>query len=145
MKLAEGVGSLLEVCTRYEVDCKGDVSLSACLPYISGTSLEEGILALAGLKDGDSGLVVAEQVEQLVHELWSPQLDGQCGIESLGVADEEVVPEYHRRKGSVIGSAHCEGSATGHASINVEVYQVPVILVNKENAVTGGEEPIKPG
>ena len=38
-------------------------------------------MASAALKDEDSGLVVAEQVEELVHELWGPQLDGQCSIE----------------------------------------------------------------
>ena len=41
-------------------NCEGDVPLHTCLPYLPGASLEEGILALASLKDGDSGLVVAE-------------------------------------------------------------------------------------
>ena len=142
---AEGVSNLLEVGIRYVADCDGDEPLHAHLPYISGAGLEEGILALAGLKDGDSGLVVAEQVEQLVHKLWGPQLDGQCGVESLELADEGAVPEYPRREGSVIGSAYCEGSAAGPASIAVEVYRVPAILVNEESAVGCGEEPIKPG
>ena len=73
---AEGVGSLLEVGTQYVADCKGDVPLRTRLLYISGASLEERILALAHLKDGDGGLVVAEQVEELVCELWGPQLNG---------------------------------------------------------------------
>ena len=68
-------------------DCEGDVPLHAHLPYISGATLEEGILAHACLKDGDSGLVVAEQVDKLMHELWGPQLGGQCGVDSLEVAD----------------------------------------------------------
>ena len=72
------------------------------------------------------------------------QLDGLCSIESLEVADKGVVQEYHRREGSMIGSAGCEGSAARHASIDVEVYRVPVILVNEESAIGGGEEPIKP-
>ena len=80
-----------------------------------------------------------------MHELWGPQLDGQCGVESLEVADAGVVPEYPRWEGSMIGSARHEGSAAGHASIDVELYRVPVILVNDESAVDGGEEPIKPG
>ena len=50
-------------------------------------------------------------MDELVHELWSPQLNGQCGIESLKVADEGVVPEYPRREGGMIGSTGCEGSA----------------------------------
>ena len=146
MVSAEGVGSLLEVGTRYYVaDCEGDVSLCACLPYISGASLDEGIIAPTGLKDGDSGLVVAEQVKDLVDDLWGPQLDVQCGIESLEVQDEGVVPESPRREGSIIDSASHEGSAAGHASINVELYRVLVILVNDESAVGGGEEPIKQG
>ena len=86
------------------------------------------MLAPAGLKDGDSSLVVADQVEELVRKLWGPQLDGQCGVECLEVADEGVVPEYSRREGSMTGSASHEGSAAGHASIDVELYQVPVIL-----------------
>ena len=45
----------------------------------------------------------------------------------------------------MLGSAHCEGSTAEHASIDVELYRVPVILVNEESAVGGGEEPIKPG
>ena len=142
---AEGVGSLLEVGTRYVADCEGDVPLREHLPYISGASLEEGVLAPASLKDGDSGLVVAEQVEKLVHKLWGPQLDGQCGDESLEVADGVVVPEYPWRKGSMIRFASYEGSAARHASIDVELYQVPVILVNDESAIGGGEEPIEPG
>ena len=43
---------------------------------------------------GDSGLVVADQVYDLVRELRSPQLDGHCSVESVEVADEWVVPEY---------------------------------------------------
>ena len=46
----------------------------------------------ASLKDGDSGLVVAEQVNELVRALGSPQLDGQCDVESLEMAVEGVVP-----------------------------------------------------
>ena len=60
MKSAEDIGSFLEVGTRNVADCEGDVPLRARLPYLPGKSLEEGILAPAGLKDGDSGLVVAE-------------------------------------------------------------------------------------
>ena len=102
MASAEGIGSLLEVGTGYVADCEDDVPLHTHLPYISGTSLEEGILALAGLKDDDSRLVVAEQVEELVHELWGPELDGQCGVERLEVADgggrgRGVVQVYPRR------------------------------------------------
>ena len=142
---AEGVGSLLEVGTQYVADCEDDVPLCAHLPYMSGTSLEEGILAPASLKYGDSGLVVAEQVEELVCKLWGPQLDGQCGVEIFEVADGWVVPEYPRSEGGVIRSARHEDSAAGHASIDVELYWVPVILVNDESAVGGGKEPIKPG
>ena len=144
MKSAEGVGSFLEVGTWYVADCEGDVTLHVCLPYISAASLEEGIIAPADCKDGDSSLFVAEQVDQFVHKLWSPQLDGQCGIESLKVANDGVVLEYPRRESSVIGSAHCEGSAARHASNGVEVYRVPVILVIEESVVSGGEEMIKP-
>ena len=142
---AAGVGSPLEVGTWYVADCEGHVPLRAHLPYISGASMETGILAPASLKDGDNSLVVAEQVEDLVRKLWGPQLDGQCSIESLEVADEGVVPEYPRREGNVIGSACCEGSTARHASVDVELYRVPVILVNEESAIGGGEEPIKPG
>ena len=63
---AEGVSSFLEVGTRYVADCEGDIPLHARLPYISGAHLEEGILAPAGLKDGDDSLVVAEQMDELV-------------------------------------------------------------------------------
>ena len=139
VKTAEAVGSVLEVGTRYVADCEGDVPLRAHLPYLSGAGLEEGILAPANLKDGDGSLVVVEQMDELVHEVRSPQLDGECGVESLQVADE-----YSRWEGGVIGSACCEGSAAGHASVDVQVYQVPVILVNEENAVGGSEEIIKP-
>ena len=145
MKSAEGFSSFLEVGIQYVADCEGDVSLCAHLSYISGVSLEEGILVPASLKDGDRGLVVAEQVEQLVRKLWSPQLDVQCIVESLEVTDEGVVPEYPRREASMIGSSRCEGSTTGHASVNIEVYQVPAILVNEESAFGGGEELIEPG
>ena len=144
VKSAEDVSSFLEVGTWYVADCEGDVPLHAHLPYISGASLEEGILAPAGLKDGDNGLVVAEQVDEFVRELRIPQLDGQCDVESLEVADERVVAEYSRWEGGVIGSAHCEGSAAGHASVDVQVYQLPVILVNEESAFGGGDEIIKP-
>ena len=87
---AEGIGSFLEVGTRYAANWESDVPLHARLPYISGASLEEGVLTPAGLKDGDCGLVVAEQVDELVCEMRSPQLDGQCSVESLKVADEGV-------------------------------------------------------
>ena len=45
----------------------------------------------------------------------------------------------------MVRSARCEGSAARHAGIDVELYQVPVILVNDESAIGGGEELIKPG
>ena len=45
----------------------------------------------------------------------------------------------------MISSACCEGSTAGNARVNVEVYWVPVVLVNEESAVSGGEETIKPG
>ena len=122
-----------------------DVPLHTHLPYISGAGLEEGILTQASLKDGDCSLVFAEQIDKLVCELRSPQLDGQCCIESLKVADEGVVPDYSRREDGMIGSAHCEGSTARHASIDVQMYRVPVILVNEECAIGGGEEMIKPG
>ena len=76
MIAAESVGCFLETGTRYVTDCEGDIPLGAHLPNLSGASLEEGILALTGLKDGDSGLVVTEEVNELVRELSSPQLDG---------------------------------------------------------------------
>ena len=71
------------------------------------------------LKDGDGSLVVTEQVDEVVHELRSPQFDSQCGIESLKVADERVVPGYPKWEGSMIGTAHYESSTAGHASIDV--------------------------
>ena len=91
---AESVGCFLETGTQYVTDCEGDVPLDACQPNLSGASLEEGIIAPAGLKDVDSGLVVTDEVNELVHELRSPQLDGQCGVESLEIADEWVVLQY---------------------------------------------------
>ena len=100
-------------------DCEGDVPLSACLPYISGTSMQERVLAQASMKDDDSRLVIAEQVDELVCELWSPQLDGQSGIESLELTNRRVVLEYPRRECSMVGSASCEGSAARHAGVNV--------------------------
>ena len=67
----EGVGRFLEVGTWYVADCEGDVPLRAHLPNLSGTGLEEIILAPSGLKDVDSGLVVVVQVDELVCELRS--------------------------------------------------------------------------
>ena len=61
------------------------------------------------------------------------------------MADEWVVPEYSRWEDGVIGSARCEGSTSGHTSIDVQMYRVPVILVNEERAVGAGEEMIKLG
>ena len=61
------------------------------------------------------------------------------------MADEGVVQEYPRWEGGVIGSPCYESSAAGHASIDVQVCRVPVILVNEESAIGGGEEIIKPG
>ena len=78
-------------------------------------------------------------------ELWGPQLDDQSGVESLGVTDGRVGPEYPGRKGSVFTSASCEGSTAGPSGIDVELYRVPVILVNDESDVRGGEESIEPG
>ena len=63
------------------------------LPYISGKSLQEWVLVLAGQKDDDNILVIAEQVDELVCELGSPQLDGQSGVESLKVTNGRVAPK----------------------------------------------------
>ena len=78
-------------------------------------------------------------------ELGSPWLDSQSGVASLEVTNGRVALEYPRREGSMICSASCEGSAARHAGIDVEVYRVPVIQMNDEHAICGGEEPIKPG
>ena len=75
-------------------DCEGDVPLGAHLPNLSGASLEEGVLALTSLKDSDGSLIVAEEVNELVRELMIPQLDGQCSVESLEMADEGVVSQH---------------------------------------------------
>ena len=53
--------------------------------------------------------------------------------------------EYPRRKGGMVRSASHEGSTAGHAGIDVELYGMPVIVVNDESAIGGGEELIKPG
>ena len=126
-------------------DCEGDVPLRARVPNLSSTGLEEIILAPSGLKDVDNSLVVAIQVDELVRKLRSPQLEGQCSIESLEMADEGVVPEDPGQEGGVIGSARCEGSTAGHAGVNVQVYRVPVILVDEERTISGVDEMIKPG
>ena len=76
----EGVGGLLEVGTRYVAYCEGDVPLHARLPYISGTSLEVRNPCPAGLIDGDNGLVLAEQVEELVHEQWAHSLMASAAL-----------------------------------------------------------------
>ena len=117
-------------------DCKGDVSLCACLPYI---------LALTSLKDDDCGLIITEQVEKLVFELGSPQLDGNSGIETLEVTHVRVFPAYTGRVCSMVHSASCEGSTAKHAGINVELDRIAAILMNDESATHGGEEPVKPG
>ena len=54
----------------------------------SSTSCEEWVLAPADLEDDNSSLVVTEQVEELVCELGSPQLDGQSSVESLESVDK---------------------------------------------------------
>ena len=125
-------------------NCEGDVPLCTCLPYISGTSLDELFLAPAGLGDDDKILVVAEQVEDLVCELRSQQLDGQSGIESLEVTNGRVALQCPRRVGSVVCSSSCEGSSDRHTGIGVELDWVPTILMKDEGAIVGVEEPIKP-
>ena len=106
-------------------------------------SLQKQVLVLAGLKD-ESNMVIAEQVDELVCELGSPQLDGQRGIEILKVINGRVALEYPRREGSMVCFASCEGSAARHAGVDVELYWVPVILINDESAICNGEELIKP-
>ena len=61
------------------------------------------------------------------------------------MADEAGVSEYPSWESGMIGSARCEGSTAVHAGINVQVYRVPVILMDEECAVGGGDETIKPG
>ena len=139
MIAAEGIGCFLEMGTQYVTDCECDVLLHARMPYLSGASLEEGIPAPASLKDGESGLVVGEQVDELVRELRSPQLDGQCGVESLEMADEGIVSKYPGCEDGMIGSSCCDGSTTGHAGVDVQVYQMPVVLVDEEHAIGGGD------
>ena len=104
MIATEGVGRFLEVGTRYVADGKGDVPLCVRLPDVSGAGLEEVILAPPRLKDVDSGLVVTVQVDELVHEVRSPQLECLCHAESLEMVDEGFVVEYSGRDGGVIGS-----------------------------------------
>ena len=124
-------------------DFEGDVLLCASLPYIPGTGLVEWVLALASLKDDDRGFIIAEQVEKLVYELGSPQLDGHRGIESFEITNWRVVPEYTGRECSIVHSASCVSPTARHANIDVKLDQVPAILMNDEGAIHGGEEPVK--
>ena len=126
-------------------DYEGDVPLFACLPYISGASLQEWVLAMASLKNDDCSLVITEQVEKLVCKLGCPQLDGQRSIESLEVTNGGVAAEYAGRECSMVCSASCECSAVRHVGINVKLDRVPVILMNDESAIHGGEVTVKPG
>ena len=103
MVSAEVIGSLLEGGTQY-VPTARVMSLYAYIYHIFGTSLEERGLAPAGLEVDGNSLVVAEQVEELVCEVGSPQVDGH----SLKLTNGSVVPEYHRREGSVVRSLSCE-------------------------------------
>ena len=45
----------------------------------------------------------------------------------------------------MIGSALCDSCTAGHAGINIQGYGVPVILVDEEHAVGGGEEMVETG
>ena len=126
-------------------DYEGDVPLCTCLPYNPGTSPQERVLALGSLKDDDCHITIAEQMEKLVCEHGSPQLDGKNGIESLKVTNGRVAPEYPGRESSMVLSASCEGSTTRHAGIDLELSRVPAILMNDEGAIRGGKEMVKPG
>ena len=64
------------------------------LPTVRVMSHCAQVCHISLVQDGDSGLVVAEQLEELVCELWGPQLDGQSGIESHKVIDGRVGQEY---------------------------------------------------
>ena len=44
----------------------------------------------------------------------------------------------------VLGTS-CEGSASRHAGIDVELKWDPAVLMNDESAISSGEEPIEPG
>ena len=124
---------------------EGDVQLCVFLPYIPGTSLQEWVLAPASLKDDVCGLIISEHVEKLVCELGSPQLDGQSSFESLEVTNERVAPDYTGRKSSMLCSASCKGSTARLADVDVELEQVPAILMNDEGSIHCGEEMVKPG
>ena len=118
------------------------------IPYIPGTSLQEWVLDLARLKDDDCCLFIAEQMEKLVCELGSPQLDCQSGIESLEVTNGRVALEYPGRESSMVRSSSCEGSTaryTASTGIDVELEWVPSILMNYEDAIHDREETVKPG
>ena len=60
------------------------------------------------------------------------------------MADEEVASQYPGRECGVIGSASCDGSTARHAGVDIQVNWLPVILVDEECAVGGGEEMFKP-
>ena len=66
------------------------------------------------------------------------------GVESLEVTDGLAALEYPRMECSMVRSASCEGSSARHAGTDVELYCVPVIMVNDESAICGGEELIEP-
>ena len=54
-----------------------------------------------------------------------------------------VVVEYAWRKSRMVGATSCDGSTSGHAGINVELYQSPTVLVYYESAISGREEMVK--
>ena len=59
--------------------CQGDVPRCASEPDVPGTSLDEGIPALASLKDGHLRGIFKEEVDQLPSEVRGPDLDCHQG------------------------------------------------------------------
>ena len=45
----------------------------------------------------------------------------------------------------MVCSASCEGSTARHAGMDLELAQVPAILMNDKCTICGGEEQVKPG
>ena len=80
MPLAKSIGSVRELNARDVTHHQGDIPYSTSDPDLPGTGLNECIVVLAYLKDGDCHGIVRTNVDQFVGEVRSPQLDSNYHI-----------------------------------------------------------------
>ena len=79
-----------------------------------------------------------------MHNVGSPEFDGDSGIKGLQMANGAGLAKYAWSEGGMIGILRGESTTSRHTGIDVEQNWGPALPMDEEDAISVGQEVVKP-